>query len=133
MNKKIVFNIISLVVAFFSLLTICLGIYSQKHDDYIFCTSNKSEGLSVNEIKIGDSIVDLSRYRFKNSMYDNKKKEIVLSSKDYYSIKKSQIDNLKISFKNKSNTEQHVIVKKNGNVIKRINIILFIYIIKTKK
>lgn len=121
-NKKMIFGIISLVVAFFSLFTICLGVYSQKTDDYIFYIINESNGLSVNEIKIGDSNVDLNRYNYKNSKYDKNKNEIVLSSKDDYIIKKSRIDNLKVSFKNKSNIKKDIVVKKNGKEVKKINI-----------
>lgn len=121
-NKKIVFIIISLVIAIFGLLTIGLGIYAQKYDEYSFYTDEQNGKIFINEIKIGDSIVELGRYQYKNSKYDDKLKKIVFSNADNYIIKKSKIDNLKLSFQNKSNFNKQIIVRKNNKIIKTINL-----------
>ena len=121
-NKKIVFIFISILVSLFGLVTVGLGFYSQKVDKYSFYIKDSNAKILINDIRIGDSIVELSNYKYKSSYYDKKTKKIVFSNGDKYIIKKSKIDNLKVSFENNNKENTKIYVKKNKNNINIIDL-----------
>ena len=120
--KKSIFVLISVFVSLFGIITFFLGGYSQKSDMYIFHTKSLSNKLFINEIRISDSIVSLENYQYKTSKYNRKKSKIMISSNENYAIRKSKIDNLKLSFENNDNIEKNIIVEKNGKIINSIKI-----------
>ena len=121
-NKKIIFIVCSIFLSFSFVLTILLSLYAQNTDKYTFYTKNISSNLFINEIRISDSIVILNDYQYETNKYDSKLGLIKLSSNQNYVLKKSMIDNLKISFENKSNETKKLIIKKNNKVLKTIDI-----------
>ena len=120
-NKKL-FILISFFISLFALLTIFLGIYSQKSDKYTIYTNNLTNKMYITEIRIGDSIVKLNNYEYKDLKYNSKLNKIVVSNKNNYIIKKSKIDNLKLALENKTENIENLYIKKNTEKAKKISI-----------
>lgn len=116
-DKKIFLIIVSILITCFGVLSFFLGSYSQNNNKYIFYTSNIDNNLFINEIKIGDSIVNLNDYSTSQNKYDKELKKIKLSENQTYEINISKIDNLKISFENGSKEKNLLIIEKNNKII----------------
>lgn len=119
-NAKIYILLLSVILGLMGVLTTMFGIYSQQYNYYEFYSNDNIDKISIDDIYIGDSLVDLNNYSYKNTVYNKKEKvlEIVTNNnnnnKKFYKITVSKIDNLKILFKNKSNSDYKILVSKNG-------------------
>lgn len=123
-NLKYIFLLVSFFVSVMGVFTIFLGLYAQKSNYYEFYLVNKGKDIYIDEISVGDSIVNLEDYTYINSITDKKSGKLKLDTDNslIYSIKISNIDNLSITFSTLSDSNLKIVVKKNGNSTKTINI-----------
>lgn len=121
-NKKFLFITISILISICAIITIMLGISSQKINTYEFYLNDydNEDKFIINDIYIGNTVYNLHNFNNKILKYDENKKwlgidENIEDKTKILKIKISSLDNLKVSFLNNNKSKYKVIVKKNNN------------------
>ncbi|MBQ9318556.1 MAG: DUF2142 domain-containing protein [Bacilli bacterium] len=122
LNKKKILFFLSIIISFFCIISIMLGLYAQNKSKYTFYTDDINDGVYIKDLYIGDSIVKLEDYDTDVNTFDQIKQKILLSRNENYILNISKIDNLKLSFENTSNDIILMKVKKSNKIINTIKI-----------
>lgn len=128
-KRKIIFAILSFIIALFAIASIMIGISSQKNNLYTIKIDDydKTDKLIIKNIYIGDTYYDIENFKDEYLNYDSKNsylkcnKNCVNGSK-IFELDVSSIDNLKLSFLNENNSIYTLKVYKNGNYYTTIDI-----------
>ena len=122
LRNKVLLGLMTLFVSSMAIITIMLGLYSQKKNNYVFLTENVKDNIYINELFIGDSVVKLYDFVTDKNFYVKEQQKIALSNEENYALKISKIDNLRISFENKSDDKCTITIMKNSKKIKTITL-----------
>lgn len=122
LRNKVLLGLMTLFVSSMAIITIMLGLYSQKKNNYVFLTENVKDNIYINELFIGDSVVKLYDFVTDKNIYVKEQQKIALSNEENYALKISKIDNLRISFENKSDDKCTITIMKNSKKIKTITL-----------
>ena len=122
LRNKVLLGLMTLFVSSMAIITIMLGLYSQKKNNYVFLTENVKDNIYINELFIGDSVVKLYDFVTDKNIYVKEQQKIALSNEENYALKISKIDNLRISFENKSDDKCTITIMKNNRKIKTITL-----------
>ena len=122
LKNKILLVFMTIFISLMAIITILLGLYSQKRNNYVFITENVEDNIFINELYIGDSVVKLYDFVTDKNIYVKEQQKIALSNEENYGLSISKIDNLRISLENKSDDKCTITVLKNNKKIKMITL-----------